>query len=422
MPGDHNLTSRQGGPLSKGGQVARRKRFQTGQLYKRGKRRKVWYGRWYENALQADGTVRQIRRAVILGTVADIPTKREAQTRLDEFIKPVNQGTSRPGAFVTVQTFIDTQWTPLVFPTFKRSTQHGYKTVLAKHVLPEWKDWRLRDIDRLAIQRWVADKFRQQTGWQSVRNAWVLLSGILESAVEYGYLEANPARGIKFPPKARKAKPAMIAGDSLSKLLKQLDQPYRTMVQIIAATGLRVGELLALRWGALDLDIGTLAVRESVYEGQHQGPKTERARRTIPLGSHAVAALTAQRERTPKHDAEDLVFANRKGLPFRESKLLTRVLQPAAEAAGLGRVTWHQFRHIHSSLLNDLKVPAKIAQEQLGHASISTTLGIYTHVVDASHRSAVEAVEDRLFGESDANGRNFAKTPDAAISASASRN
>ena len=62
----------------------------------------------------------------------------------------------------------------------------------------------------------------------------------------------------------------------------------------------------------------------------------------------------------------------------------------------MGRVTWHQFRHIHSSLLNHLNVPVKIAQEQLGHASISTTLNIYTHVVDASHRRAVEDVEQRL--------------------------
>ena len=66
-------------------------------------------------------------------------------------------------------------------------------------------------------------------------------------------------------------------------------------------------------------------------------------------------------------------------------------------------MTWHQFRHIHSSLLNDLRVPVKIAQEQLGHASVSTTLGIYTHVVDGSHRSAVEAVEERLFVESVSN-------------------
>ena len=60
-------------------------------------------------------------------------------------------------------------------------------------------------------------------------------------------------------------------------------------------------------------------------------------------------------------------------------------------------MTWHQFGHIHSSLLNDLRVPVKIAQEQLGHASISTTLNIYTHVVDASHRQAIEAVERQLF-------------------------
>jgi integrase len=98
--------------------------------------------------------------------------------------------------------------------------------------------------------------------------------------------------------------------------------------------------------------------------------------------------------------ADDLVFGNRNGRPLRQSKLLRNVLQPAAERAGLGRATWHQFRHIHSSLLNDLKVPVKIAQEQLGHASISTTLNIYTHVVDASHRKAVE-VEERMFGEMD---------------------
>ena len=60
-------------------------------------------------------------------------------------------------------------------------------------------------------------------------------------------------------------------------------------------------------------------------------------------------------------------------------------------------MTWHQFRHIHSSLLNDLRVPVKIAQEQLGHASIATTLNIYTHVVDVSHRKAIEAVKRELF-------------------------
>ena len=162
-------------------------------------------------------------------------------------------------------------------------------------------------------------------------------------------------------------------------------------------TGLRIGELLALRWRALNLEIGTLAVRESVFKGQFQRPKTQKAMRTIPLGPNAIAALNAHKLRAIRTAPEDLVFGNRQGGPLRESKLLRKVLQPATAAAGLGRVRWHQFRHIHSSLLNDLRVPVKIAQEQLGHASISTTLNIYTHVVDASHRKAIEAVERELF-------------------------
>jgi integrase len=213
-------------------------------------------------------------------------------------------------------------------------------------------------MDRLAIQQWVANKFRQGTGWQTVRNAWVLLSGILETAVEYGYLQTNPARGVKFPQQGLKEKPALITGDRLARLLEQFDESYRTMVSLIAATGLRIGELLALRWSALDLGGGTLAVRESVFEGKFQRPKTKKAARTIPLGQHAVKALSEHRARMSPKAAEDLVFANRKGGPLRESKVLTKVLQPAAARAGLGRVTWHQFRHIHSSLLNDLKVPA----------------------------------------------------------------
>ena len=378
--------------------MVRRKRFQRGWLLKIGKRRKVWVGRWREDVLLEGGQVGRVQRSLLLGTVAELRTRRDAQARLDETLKAVNAGSSRPESSVTFGWFVEQQWTPLVFPTFKASTQHGYKNVLAKHVLPRWKNWRLRDLERLAIQQWVAEQFTQKTGWQTVRNAWVLLSGILESAVEFGYLTSNPARGVKFPQKGLRAKPAIIAGDSLAKLLAALHEPYATMVSLIAATGLRIGELLALRWSAVDLETGALMVRESVYEGRFQPPKTQKAVRTIPLGPHAVAALLEHQARVSRKAPGDLVFGNRQGDALRESKLLTRVLQPAAKAAGLGTVTWHQFRHIHSSLLNDLKVPVKIAQEQLGHGSIATTLGIYTHAIEASHRKAVEEVEERLFG------------------------
>jgi hypothetical protein len=141
-------------------------------LFKSGKRRKVWVGRWREDVMLEDGTIGQLRRWQVLGSVADFPTRREAQALLDERLRAVNAGASRPEASIAFGTFVEDQWKALVLPTFKASTQHGYKTVLNVHVLPAWRDWRLRDIERLAIQQWVADKFRQGTGWQTVRNAW----------------------------------------------------------------------------------------------------------------------------------------------------------------------------------------------------------------------------------------------------------
>jgi integrase len=126
-------------------------------------------------------------------------------------------------------------------------------------------------------------------------------------------------------------------------LLRQVEEPYRTMIGLVALTGLRIGELLALRWRSLDLAIGTLSVRESVYESTFERPKTQRAARTIPLGPHGVEVLSEHKLRSTRQAPDDLVFPNRNGDPLRESKLLTHVLQPAAERAGLGRVTWHNF-------------------------------------------------------------------------------
>ena len=232
---------------------------------------------------------------------------------------------------------------------------------------------------------------------RSLRNAWTLLASILESAVEYGYLPTNPARGVKFPLKPAEAEARDNRRGKSLRLLRHLGEPYRTMVSMIAATGLRIGELLALRWSSLDLEARTLAVPNQCSRVSSRCRKRKRAQRTIPLGPRAVKVLRQHRDRSSRTEPGNLVFINRKGQPFRESKLLTRVLQPAAHRGGI-RARDVASVPPHSSVadVTDLKVPVKIAQEQLGHASISTTLNIYTHVVDASHRSAVEAVEERF--------------------------
>jgi len=131
--------------------VARR-RYQAGCLFKRGKRRKVWVARWREDVLLESGQLGRLHKSVVLGLVADLPTRRDALTKLEEHIRPVNQGTTRPEAMMSFGVFAETQWSALVLPTLKLSTQHGYKNVLNKHVLPYWRAWRLRDIGKLDVQ------------------------------------------------------------------------------------------------------------------------------------------------------------------------------------------------------------------------------------------------------------------------------
>jgi len=270
--------------------------------------------------------------------------------------------------------------------------------VLGKHVLPCFGQRRLCDITKLDIQQFVADKFRQGLAWQTVRNAWIVLSSVLDAAVDYSYLNSNPARGVKFPQQGLRKEPKILNAEALAKLLGQLREPYRSMVILAALTGLRVGELLALRWKVVDLPRGTICISESVFQGQVQTPKSERSIRTIPIGPQTRVLLEVHRQRfAPKWSEGDLIFPNQLGGPHRESNLLERVLRPAAKAAGLEHVTWHQLRHIHASVLHDIGVPAKIAQQQLGHANVQTTMNFYTHAIPETHRRAIESLEEALF-------------------------
>ena len=184
--------------------------------------------------------------------------------------------------------------------------------------------------------------------------------------------------------------------EAMAALLARLREPVATMVTLAALTGLRVGELLAVRWRAIDLTAGTLLVRESVFRGQFQTPKTSRGVRRLPLGPGACTLLTRHHRRTRSVDPDDLIFTNAHGRPYDPSRVLQRVIQPAAPP-GPARVTWHHLPHVHSSLFHDLGVPAKVIQQQLGHASVSTTLDIYTHVVAETHRQAIVDLERKPF-------------------------
>ena len=131
--------------------------------------------------------------------------------------------------------------------------------------------------------------------------------------------------------------------------------------------------------------------------GSFRPPRRSTACDRFRLDLHACRSIENQRTWSQNVNPDKLLFPWKNGKPHSEPYLLQEILQPAGEAAGIGRVTWHQFRHIHSSQLHQLGTPLKIVQQQLGHSSMETTLNIYTHAIAGANREAIVDLERLLF-------------------------
>ena len=158
------------------------------------------------------------------------------------------------------------------------------------------------------------------------------------------------------------------------------------MVGLALLSGLRRGELFALRWKDIDTTGKRLTVREAVYDGKFGTPKTEAGQRTIPLSETALMVIEEWKRRVKKPEPEGLVFSTRGGTPISPNNVLRRAIFPACDALKLKRATWLTFRRTYSSWCHDQGVPGKVVAQLMGHANVDTTLNVYTQVLDGSLR------------------------------------
>ncbi|MCI0777873.1 MAG: site-specific integrase [Chloroflexi bacterium] len=175
-------------------------------------------------------------------------------------------------------------------------------------------------------------------------------------------------------------------------------------------TGMRQGELLALKWSDLSLDAGSVHVTGSLQPTSDGltivEPKTASARRHISLTAVAVEALRRHRASQAKErlslgaawDDQDLLFPNAGGRPLDVRSLVRRSFLPLLEAAGLPRIRFHDLRHTAATLLLGQGVHPKVVAEMLGHSRISTTLDLYSHVTPTMQREATVALDELLSG------------------------
>jgi integrase len=375
----------------KGASLVARRRFQQGCLFVRGKKRKVWVLRYREDVMLPDGQIARVNRSEIMGTLADLPTRRIAQRLVESKLRAINQGTYRPKTTLTFREFVETQWQPNLFPTFKISTSRGYAYLLRKHLLPFFGDNKLTEITRQMVQAFVA-QLGQRLAPKSVALAKNCLSKVLSTAMEWGYLEANPANGVRLPARISHRERTVLPSEQVRRLVAELQEPYKSMVLIAVLTGLRRGELFALRWSAVDFERKLIHVRESVYAGHFGAPKTRSSFRKIPMGEALEEIFLRLRGRNAV--ASELVFPSQKGTPLGPENVLKRTIHPACERLGLPKVGWHDLRHTSATLLHEHE-PLRVTQAILGHSDLQTTLG-YTHVLPGWQREAMKRLENEI--------------------------
>jgi excisionase family DNA binding protein len=374
-----------------------RKRFQKGHVRLRNTGDPCWEGFYWEDLRLTDNQVVRKQRAINLGHSTEVPSKKLAERKLAEKLAEVNDIDYRPRPVTTVKDFVDMRYKKLILPLRKRTTRHGYEVVLAHHILPEFGAKQLVDVTGEDVQAFVTRKSGGGLAWNTVKNIISVFSAVYAAAVKFGYLKVNPVRSVEMSQEPVKYQAKLPSDKELQQLQNELDEPYRTMVWLACATGVRVSELLALRWRSIDWVHSCLWVREAVHNGEIDSPKTHRSQRPIRLNKSDLVRLKKFRKARPRSKDEDWLFLNTRGTaPFLADNVLERIIRPAVKKLGITHVTWHLLRHWHPNVLHDEGVSIKVTQERLGHSRAETTMKHYVHLSQQDDAEAANAVSRRL--------------------------
>jgi integrase len=383
----------------RGYETMARRRYQQPKPFKEGQ---FWWLRVWDTSPTGSRKRQRIKLAP-----AETPA-REVQKIAEEKLRPVNQGLALTGSAMNLADFVTNTYIPTYLPLLSSSTQASYRGTIAKYLEPRFGSTSLRELSRLTLQQYfsgMAEKVHHPT-ISKIRDAF---SSILRAAVDCDYLNKNPIEGLRLPldKRPRQAKPT-ITPEQFNALLELVQEPYATMLYVAVWTGLRVSELIGLKWRCIHGD--SITVEERYCRGDWSVPKTAASAATIGVSPDVVArilslkALTvevkaglATREyKLVKSDRPDaLVFQSVKdGAPMNDQNILKRHIQPAARKLGLAFVNWRCLRTSHATWLVQAGADPKSVQGQMRHSRISTTMEIYAQIVPEAQRRAITQLSE----------------------------
>jgi len=375
-------------------------KYQRGSLALRRRKRlpDLWEFRYY---LEEGG--RTVYRRQTVGTVVDFPTRKDAEQAVAQLRVKVNHGAAF--APLTLQQLVDHYRINELPENHSFSTRHGYENILATRILPTWGECGLAQIKSVKVENWLRSLKKKDgkpasPAYRSkIRN---LMSALFSHAIRNEWAVTNPITAVRTSAK-RLRTPDILTPEEFRALLAELDLRERVLLLLVGATGLRRGELIALRWSDIDFDNHLVTVTHSVWHSIEGNTKTEASRRPVPLPSLVVEQLQCWRSESVYRSERDYLFPSvlKKGTqPVQPEMILRRHIRPALQRLGVEKkIAWHSFRHGLATLLRQTGADVKTAQELLRHANSRITLDIYQQAVPEERRAAQAVAFRNLVGE-----------------------
>ena len=347
------------------------------------KRGDVWYAYWRDAAGK--------QHAKAIGT-----RKKDAEAYLSMMQAQVLDGTFKKIEKITFPAFAKQWIEDYASVQVKPSTLYTYKLMISHSLIPSFENSTLTSISTSDVQKFVSKLLESGKSPATVQKHLTLLKGMFKQAVEWDYLKINPAIPVK-PPKKVNVEMDFLTPEEILLFLDALDDRWKPLFFTAIFTGMRLGEIRALQWSDIDWNSSTLRVRRSVWRGNFQEPKSKNSIRVIGMSPLLVNTLREYSKVSPRSE-HDLVFCTDDGKVIDDANLRHRVFEPALTKAGLRKIRIHDLRHTYASLLINQGENLKYIQKQLGHASITTTVDRYGHLMPDAHKEASSRLDETVFG------------------------
>jgi len=342
--------------------------------------------------------------------------KTEARAQLKQITYEYERGLWALPTKDTLQSHLEQWLTGYVAANLSPRTEDLYRYIAEKHIMPRLGNLRLNQLTPQAIQALYAEKKKAGLSNRTIQIIHNTLHRSLENAVKTGLLARNPVDAVERP-KVKRGEIVTLTETDIHLILEFAKQTsFYELFYTLIFTGMRRGEALGLKWGDIDLLLLKVSINRSMTylrkapKGEKmklRPPKTAKGRRYISVTPSNALVLGEYYEKRnqirqslgiPLLNDNDFVFANYKGIPYMPDSI-TGAWIKLVRKCGLPGRRLHDCRHTYATLLLKKNVHPSIVAAQLGHASVSTTLDIYSHSIPALQELAASKFDDIIIGE-----------------------